>query len=135
MYMMVQFGNHILQVGGQDILSSKYSLGLILYVDWFKPYKHVEYSVGAIYIAVLNYPRQLRYKRENIILVGVLPGPHEPSLQMNAFLELLVRDLLKLWTGVDMDTSDGVKKVRAALLCASSFLPQENSVDLLVIQL
>ena len=98
-------------------------MGLSLNVDWFRPYKHVEYSVSAMYIAILNYPRQLRYLRENIILVGILPGPHEPSKQMNAFLEPLVRDLLKLWSGVEMNTPDGVKKVNAALLCIASDIP------------
>ncbi len=112
-----------LSLNGQDFLSCKYTLGLCLNVDWFRPYKHVEYSVGAIYIAVLNFPRQQRYLRENVILVGVIPGPHEPSLQMNSFIEPLVRQLLKLWTGVDMDTPDGIKKVRAALLVASSDIP------------
>lgn len=24
-------------------------------IDWFQPYKHVNYSVGAIYISVLNF--------------------------------------------------------------------------------
>ena len=48
-------------VDGQEFLSSRYSLGLLLNVDWFNPYKHVEYFVGAMYIAILNFPRQIRY--------------------------------------------------------------------------
>lgn len=79
-------------VNGQEFLSSKYSLGLLLNVDWFNPYKHVEYSVGAIYISILNFPRRLRYQ-ENMILVGIIPGPNEPSLHINSFLEPLVEDL------------------------------------------
>jgi hypothetical protein len=113
---------------GQDFLLDKYTLGLSLNVDWFRPYKHVEYSVGAIYVAVLNYPRQLRYLRENVMLVGIIPGPHEPSLQMNAFLEPLVRELLKLWKGVEMVTPDGSKLIRAALLCVSCDIPAARKV-------
>ena len=44
-------------------------------VDWFQPYKHLNYSVGAIYIAIL--PRDVRYKVENVLLIGIMPGPHE----------------------------------------------------------
>ena len=112
-----------LRLNQQNFLLDKYTFGLSLNVDWFRPYKHVEYSVGAIYIAVLNYPRELRYFQENIILVGILPGPREPSLQMNAFIEPLVRDLLKLWNGVEMNTPDGNKLIRAALLCISCDIP------------
>lgn len=112
-----------LKINQQDFLLDKYTLGLSLNVDWFRPYKHIEYSVGVIYIAVLNYPRELRYLQENILLMGIIPGPHEPSLQMNAFIEPLVRDLLKLWKGVEMSTQDGNRNIRAALLCISCDIP------------
>ena len=58
-------------------------------------YTHVQYSVGAVYLAILNFPRHLRYKRENMLLVGVIPGPHEPSLHINSFLEPVVDELLR----------------------------------------
>lgn len=38
-----------------------------------------QYSVGAIYLIVLNLPRHERFKEENIILVGMTPGPNEPK--------------------------------------------------------
>ena len=76
---------------GQDFLSNKYCFGLMLNVDWFNPFKHVEYSVGAMYLAILNFPRHLRYKKENMILIGIIPGPREPSLHMNSYLEPVVR--------------------------------------------
>ena len=41
-------------------------------------------------------------KRENTILVGLIPGPHEPSHDINTFLKPLVDDLLKFWDGVEM---------------------------------
>ena len=109
-----------LTVDGKQFLSSRYSLGLLINVDWFQPYKHVQYSVGAIYLAILNFPRHLRYRRENMILVGIIPGPHEPSLHMNSFLEPLVQDLLKLWKGVQMQTTEGLQVIRAGLMCNSS---------------
>ena len=52
-----------LTIDGEEFLSSRYAVGLLINVDWFQPYKHVQYSVGAIYLAVLNFPRRLRYRQ------------------------------------------------------------------------
>ena len=62
--------------------------------------------MGAIYLVVLNLPQSLRYCRENIILAGAIPGPQEPSLEMNSFLEPL-KDLNKLWKGIQIETKEG----------------------------
>ena len=99
--------------------------------DCYNPlciYAHVQYSVGAIYIAILNLPRSLREKRENMLLVGVIPGPHEPRLHIHSFLEPVVDDLLKLWEGVQIATAKGNQMVRAVLLCNSSDIPARRKV-------
>lgn len=70
-------------------------------IDWFQPYKHLNYSVGVIYLTIMNLPRSLRYKRENILLVGIIPGPHEPSI--NSYLDPLVKELLYFWDGIHLD--------------------------------
>ena len=88
---------------GSSFLSEPFSLELMINVDWFQPYKHTQYSVGAIYVTVLNLPRHLRNKTNNIILVGILPGPHEPKCNMNTYLEPLVNELKSLWSGKEMD--------------------------------
>lgn len=74
-----------------------------IFIDWFNPYsnrqggKHA--SVGAIYLICMNLPISIRYRLENVYLVGVLPGPNEPSLdQVNHFLRPLVDDLIRLWS-------------------------------------
>ena len=66
---------------GEPFLSSSegLSLGLMLNVDWFQPYKYCSYSVGAIYLVIMNLPRSVRFKRCNVILIGILPGPSEPK--------------------------------------------------------
>lgn len=56
------------------------------------------------------------------------PGPHEPSLLINSYLEPLVQDLLKLWNGITMPTTEGSQVVRAALLCNSSDIPATRKV-------
>ena len=96
-----------LTVNEKDFLQSRYGIGLLLSVDWFQPFKHVQYSVGAIYLALLNLPRSLRYLRENMILAGIIPGPNEPNLHINLFLEQLVSELNKLWKGVEIQTNEG----------------------------
>ena len=42
-------------------------LGILMNVDWFQPFKHVSYSVGIVYAAIINLPRSIRYANENII--------------------------------------------------------------------
>ena len=73
---------------GIPFLSVPFNFALSLNVDWFQPFKHSTYSLGAIYVAVLNLPREERYNNENVVLVGVIPGPREPKKEMNSYLRL-----------------------------------------------
>ena len=69
-------------------------------------------------------PSNLRFHEDNIILVGILPGPHEPKLTINTFLQPMVDDLLEFWDGVTLNFPEkGNKCVRCALLCMSCDLP------------
>ena len=90
-------------------------------MDFFQPYKHVQYSLGAIYLTILNLPRGIRNK-SNVILVGLIPGPHEPQHDINTFLEPLVSDLLQFWSGIELDVNCKVK-IRCALVCVACDLP------------
>ena len=60
---------------------------LSLNIDWFNPFKEAPYSAGGIYLTVQNLPRTERYKMENIILVGIMPGPQEPKKKYHFFPE------------------------------------------------
>lgn len=42
---------------GVPFLSEPYTYGLMMNIDWFKPCKHTEYSLGAIYLTFMNLPR------------------------------------------------------------------------------
>ena len=96
----------------------------MLNIDWFQPYKHRIYSIGVIYLAIMNLPRAIRFKRENIIIIGLLPGPAEPSKTINTYLTPLVCELLLLWDGVLIKThSAGPQSIRCALLCVGCDLP------------
>ena len=115
---------------GKPFLSEPGNLGLILNFDFFQPYEHLSYSLGAIYMSVLNLPRECRFKQENTILVGLIPGPHEPSHDINTFLKPLVDDLLKFWDGVEMRiaSTNCTKKIQCALMCVSCDLPAGRKI-------
>jgi len=81
-------------------LQAPNNLAFVLNIDWFKPFKHIEYSVGVLYLVIANLPRSERYKIENMIIAGVIPGPNEPKKVMNSYLKPLVNDLLELWNGI-----------------------------------
>lgn len=41
--------------GGKfEFFTSQRNYGIMLNVDWFQPFKHTNYSVGAIYVTILN---------------------------------------------------------------------------------
>ena len=122
--------NDFLQFDGQPFLSSRNNIALMLNIDWFQPFKHRVYSIGVIYLAIMNLPREIRFKRENILLVGLIPGPSEPSLTINTYLTPLVADLLTLWDGVTVSTCDsGQQVIRCALLCLGCDLPAGRKVS------
>lgn len=80
-------------------------LGVMLNVDFFQPFKHVRHSVGVVFLVILNLPREERYKRGNVILVGLIPGPKEPPLMH--YLQLLVDELQEACTdGLSLMTFD-----------------------------
>ena len=103
---------------------------LVLNVDWFQPFTHIEYSVGAIYLTVQNLPRNERYKEENIILVGILPGSLEPPLTINSYLAPLVEDLKIAWySGITVRMCNGSEvTVQLALACVARDMPASCKV-------
>ena len=73
-------------VNEEPFLAVPHNLALMLNIDWFRPFKHTPYSVGAVYIVITNLCRAMRFKKENFILVGLIPGPGEPPIHMNTYL-------------------------------------------------
>ena len=84
-------------VDGEPYLALPRNYAFMLNVDWFQPFKHSLYSVGALYMVLMNLPRSERFKPENVFLVGVIPGPHEPKHNINSYLRPLVAELNSLW--------------------------------------
>lgn len=109
-----------------NFLTRNNSYGLMLNLDWFQPYEHVQYSVGVIYAVVLNLPRSCRFKLNNVMLIGVVPDMGgEPSI--NTFMRPIVDDLEVAWTtGHSMKTfthPNETKQVKYALMCVGCDVP------------
>ena len=72
----------------------------------------------------MNLPREIRYKQENVILVGLIPGPKEPSHTINSYISPLVSELLELWNGVIIPVGEGQQeKVFCAIVGIGCDLP------------
>ena len=118
-----------LKVNQSEFLSATLCYGLMLNVDWFQPYDHFTYSIGVIYLVIMNLPRAYRYKRQNVIIVGIIPGPSEPPLSINSYLTPLVTELLQLWVGVQITLPNSDNKIiRAALLAVACDMPASRKV-------
>ena len=73
----------------------------MLNLDWFQPYDGTIYSIGVIYAAICNLPRDIRFKRENLLTLGILPGPSEVGLhKINHYLAPIINELKTLWDGM-----------------------------------
>ena len=119
---------HDLESSG--FLGAPFCYALTLNVDWFQPFTHIQYSIGAIYLTVQNLPRTERYKAENMILVGIIPGPAEPPLTINSYLAPLVDDLKHAWSpGISISTRNCSSiTVRLALTCVACEIPASRKV-------
>ena len=120
---------HFQDFSGLPFLAATFSYALMLNIDWFQPF--------VVYLAFMNLPRHLQYKRKNKILLGIIPGPTEPHHGVNSFLKPLVSELKQLWDGVLMEvprtiSCSGGVRIQCALLCVECDLPAGCSVWLLV---
>lgn len=108
------------------LLHQRRSLAFMINVDWFQPYKHCSDSLGAIYLVIMNFPRKERYKRENVILAGIIPSLQSEPPSLNTFLKPLVDELQELWNGERLCTSESPSYkvlIKDALLCAACDIP------------
>ncbi|XP_052097344.1 uncharacterized protein LOC127732339 [Mytilus californianus] len=105
--------------------------GCILNVDWFQPYKHTHCSIGVMYIAFFNLPRDQRFRRENVLLVGVIPDMKtEPKT--NTFVTPLVQELKKSWSdGFQLFSNKSpliLKCFKLALICVGCDIPASRKL-------
>jgi hypothetical protein len=96
-------------------------------LDWFQPYERTTYSTGVIYAVICNLPRDIRFKPENILILGILPGPNEVGLhKINHYLSPIITELESLWEGLTLNRTNECpngKDIKAALIIASCDIP------------
>jgi len=121
--------NNFNSVEKEYFLFNPYCYLLTLNVDWFEPFERGVYSVGAIYLTCQNLPREERNKLKNIILVGILPGPKEPSKTINSYLTPLVQELKEAWhNGFTIPVQNDHVCVKLALTCVTCDIPATRKV-------
>ena len=78
-----------------------------------------------MYAVVLNLPRAIRFKPENLLIIGIIPGPDEPTLVMNSYLKPMTDELFDLWEdGIVMEGSNSY----AALICVACDRPAATKI-------
>ena len=111
--------------GTSLFFSKPHNYGVMLNVDWFQPFKHLSsFSIGGIYLVLLNLPYHLRFKRKNLFLLGIIPDmPKEPPT--NSFLEPLVEELERALQGFMLKSLVIGKEecYRLDLLCVGCDIP------------
>lgn len=89
-------------------------IALGLSADGMCPFKRRKNSCWPIIMINYNLDPKIRNLFDNIICVGVIPGPHSPK-DIGSFLQPLLKDLLELASGVEaFDALTG----EVFLLCA-----------------
>ena len=91
----------------------------MLNCDWFQPYDHSQYSVGVLYLTILNLPRSIRFKPENIIVAGIIPDPNEPKNTINSYCCERTTFIMDRWIYNDFAS----KTAHAALLATVCDIP------------
>jgi hypothetical protein len=123
-----------------DVPDGEARLAFTLCIDFFATegmkIRGPHTSVGIIAMACLNLPIDIRYKPENMYLVGIVPGEKEPSLtQLNHYIELIVTDLLEAWsTGIRLSRTamfPAGRLIRAALAAVVCDLPAARQTSAL----
>ncbi|KIJ28204.1 hypothetical protein M422DRAFT_90591, partial [Sphaerobolus stellatus SS14] len=117
----------------QRFVSLPCGLVLAINIDWFQTITAGCHSTGAMYVTIKNNPPALQYLMEETILICVIPGPHEPSLeQLNYILEPFVEGVQLLYQGVciqmDVHSFEEKQPIHATLLMDISDLPASRKV-------
>ena len=67
--------------------------------DGFAPFKRRKHTAWILLVFNYNLPPEQRFQKDNILCVGIIPGPKKPW-NADSFIHPLVRELLELAIGV-----------------------------------
>lgn len=117
---------------------AKVRLAFAMHVDFFNPNGNRKRgnhdSIGIISLANLNLPETIRYLPEHIFLLGVIPGPREPSLEeLNHYIRPIVDQLETGWKhgfhiSQTADAPEHGEDVEVAIVLSVNDLPAARKV-------
>ncbi len=117
----------------------KMCLAFAMHVDFLNPNgtrKHGNHdSIGLVSMANLNLPEHIRYRPENIFLVGIIPGPREPNVdQISKYLAPIMDVCVDGWERgfhVSKTASEPVRgrHVSLAVILSINDLPAARKVS------
>lgn len=118
-----RFFKTFLDSNGVPFFENRRNIGVLLNLDWFNPFKRTEYSLGVLYLVIVNLPRSERFLWKNVIVLGIIPGPKEPSYTINSYLHYHVNELLLFWNGVVLNENGTPALYKIALVGCSNDVP------------
>jgi hypothetical protein len=92
-------GQHYQDLRSPGYFTSPRDIALQLCYDGFQVTKRKHHSTTPVIAINLNLPPEIRYHKESILLMAVIPGPKSYS-NVDSFLQPLVDELLDLQEGV-----------------------------------
>jgi hypothetical protein len=102
-----------------------HDIALAFSTDGLQLFPKGQYGVWPLLLINLNLPPEIRVKKDNLILCGVIPGPNSPK-DIHSFLKPVVDELKQLETGIPnvYDASTGeMFTLRAHVVFVSGDLP------------
>lgn len=93
-------GKLLAQLREIGLFNQHTDLSLSFYTDGVKLFKtRSAFHIWPLLIIINNLPPEERFKRENLLLLGLIPGPQQPK-DIDSFLRPLVNELKLLQEGI-----------------------------------
>lgn len=106
-----------------------HDIALGLSTDGFAPFKHRAKTAWPLILINYNLPPEIRSLLENVIGLGIIPGPNKP-VDFDSYLWPLIKEMLHLSVGVHAydATSDDCFTLRAFLILVFGDIPAISMV-------
>ena len=109
----------------EGLFQDEHDIGLAFSTDGLSLFNVGQFSIWPLVLINLNLPPELRVKKENILLCGIIPGPNSPK-DIHSFLQPFIDELLQLEAGVPRvhdGSNESLFTLHAYLCLCSGDLP------------
>lgn len=106
-----------------NVLHDRNNISFTWYTDGIPIFKSSKFSIWPVYFVINELPYQERFKKENIILVGLWFGDEKP--EPNMYLLPIYNEVIELRNGIEIETPDiqNPINVKAWIICGTCDLP------------